>query len=80
MITLSNFVIFIKTKSDRNNSGHDRQQISGQSKFFDRKYFGRGKQMEEDLDIFFNNNVSQSTKKKKNAVRTKKLNHTTQPE
>ena len=59
----------LTNQSDGNDSGSVRQQIAEQSKFIDRKYFGGGKKMEENLDFFFNNNASQpkkgSTKLKK---------------
>ena len=55
-------------------AGH-RQQIAEQSKFVDRKYFGGGNKMEENLDSFFNNNTIQPKKRK---YQTKKSNHTTE--
>ena len=59
----------LTNRSDGNDSGSVRQQIAEQSKFIDKKYFGGGKKMEENLDFFFNNNASQpkkgSTKLKK---------------
>ena len=54
----------MKNRSDGNNRGSDRQQIAEQSKFVDRKYFGGGKKMDEDLDFFFNNNASQPKERK----------------
>ena len=48
--------------SNGNDRGNDRQQIAEQSKLVDRKYIGAGKKMEEDLDLFFNNNAGQPKK------------------
>ena len=40
----------------------DRHQITKQPELVDRKYFGGGKKMKEDLDFFFHNNASQAKK------------------
>ena len=56
--------------SNGNNRAGHRQQIAEQSKFVDRKYFGGGNKIEENLDSFFNNNTIQPKKRK---YQTKKI-------
>ena len=45
--------------NDGKDRSSDRQQITEQSQFVDRKHFGGKKKMEEELDFFLSNNASQ---------------------
>ena len=66
----------LTNRSDGNDRGSDRQQIAEQSKLVDRKYFGGGKKMGEDLNFLFNNNASQPKKRKYETKKIKPYNTT----
>ena len=53
----------LEKQNDGNQRNSDWLKISEQPKFSDRDYFRGGKKIEEDLDLFFNNNASQPKNK-----------------
>ena len=63
-------------QNDGNERGSDRPKIAEQSKFVDRKYFGGGRKMKEDLNFFFNNSASQPKKRKYETKKIKPCNTT----